>query len=52
MNRLVSLIITVILLMTCAGCFWGWGPEGGRGGEGDHGDGGGREGGGGHEERR
>jgi len=30
MEKPLSLILTVLLLMTCSGCFWGW----------DHGHGG------------
>ena len=32
MRRLVSVILTVVLLATCSGCFW----ERGRGGYGEH----------------
>jgi hypothetical protein len=33
MRRPVSLILAIILLITCSGCFWGW--EHDRGGYGD-----------------
>ena len=57
MRRPVSLILTIILLITCSGCFWevegeghgehdrGWHGEHERGGSGEHE-------GGEHEERR
>ena len=40
MRRIVGLILTAILLMTCSGCFWGWGYDRGyddrdRGGRGE-----------------
>jgi hypothetical protein len=27
MRRSVSLILAIILLITCSGCFWGWGHD-------------------------
>jgi hypothetical protein len=27
MRKLLSLILVVILLITCSGCFWGWGHD-------------------------
>ena len=38
MRRPLSLILAVILLITCSGCFWGWEHDG-RGSDGrDRGD--------------
>jgi hypothetical protein len=42
MRRPLSLILAVILLITCSGCFWGWEHDRGgyserdRGGQGEH----------------
>lgn len=50
MKRPVSLILAFILLIACAGCFWGY--DEGRGGRGEHDRGGhGDQGHGGHEDR-
>jgi hypothetical protein len=27
MRKLISLILAVILLIACSGCFWGWGHD-------------------------
>ncbi len=59
MGRPISLILAIILLITCSGCFWDHGRGGydehDRGGSGDHGRGGydehDRGGSGEHEER-